>query len=906
MKIHSLPIRQWLWCVAALSAVVLPARADDAAQIVKNVRSALGVDAFEKQDKAVRLEGPQEILGLKGAYTLTFDAAGCFHRSSDALVPLESIFDGETVRARDLGGEVTEQLLGDRTEALFNIWAVTGLWFSKDRCKDFVLDEKAGTDKIAVLQIALDDGRVRASVKIDRQTWRPTGWTFHGPIGNSTFEFSGQTRAGPLLVPTDIRIESENGSRISTGTTKADLVPVPQWSAELTALKPPNDTSFDGDIPPELEVKKVQTGHLLVHPLVNGKDLGWFIFDTGAGQNVFDQRVIKDADLKTFGAVPAVGVGGATKASLCRPKTLQLGPMTLREPLAVVMDLAFLDPFMGVKIAGIVGYGTFARCLVDFDLAKAKISIHDPAKYELSGANWTRLLIYDRVPCVPGRFEDHDGTFRLDTGAAGTLSFHAPTVERLKLLEGRKNSMSMVGGVGGMKKARSGKIKSLEFGGKKHKKMEATFATEAAGAFADPYIDANIGGDVIGKSVMVIDYPHSRIAFKWKPKKIKAATHTGGPDEASSAKASSKKHSTHRAQAHSTPMEMVNDRPVIEIRVQGKGPYRFVFDTGAGITVLTPELARELKLESTGKTQIGDPSAPNAIEVDSVNVDFELCGEKFSDVSAVVWDDNAIFSALGDVRGIVGMTTLVDRVVTLDFAEKQFRLSKRPLSETGTVPCENHHGMPMMELSIGGQTVPVHLDTGKTRDLSIPAKLRNKLKFKHPPVSAQARSANGEFDMEIATLDGSAEIAGYKIADPELELTDRFRQAVMGTGILRRFVIDIDLAGERARFTPIKGWKLPASEKRRYGIMMSMGNGPVAITGVIPGSVAERAGLQKDDVILKANGKDFEALNFSERGQIVRRSPLALTIERDGKQIEIKLVFDDQPNPSEDESVEKN
>ena len=279
----------------------------------------------------------------------------------------------------------------------------------------------------------------------------------------------------------------------------------------------------------------------------------------------------------------------------------------------------------------------------------------------------------------------------------------------------------------------------------------------------------------------------------------------------------------------------------------------------------------------------------------------EICGEKFDDVPAVVWDNKSIFSALGDVSGIIGTAALIDRVVTLDFAEKQLRLAKGPLSDgDGAVPCDNRHGIPQMGLTIAGQTIPVQLDTGKTRDLSVPAKLRNKLALKGPPVSAQGGTASGKFEMEVATLDGTVEFAGRKIVDPELEMTDRFSNAIMGTGILRRFVIDIDLAHERARFTPIKGWKPPDSDKRRYGFMMSVGDGPASVVGVVPGGIAERAGLKKGDRILKANGQDFESLDLGKRAAMVRASPLALTVGRDAEEIEIRLAFDEKDKPKKE------
>jgi hypothetical protein len=44
----------------------------------------------------------------------------------------------------------------------------------------------------------------------------------------------------------------------------------------------------------------------------------------------------------------------------------------------------------------------------------------------------------------------------------------------------------------------------------------------------------------------------------------------------------------------SVPLTFVGGRPVVDVNINGKGPYRFIFDTGAAGTVMSNELAAEL------------------------------------------------------------------------------------------------------------------------------------------------------------------------------------------------------------------------------------------------------------------------------------------------------------------------
>ena len=42
---------------------------------------------------------------------------------------------------------------------------------------------------------------------------------------------------------------------------------------------------------------------------------------------------------------------------------------------------------------------------------------------------------------------------------------------------------------------------------------------------------------------------------------------------------------------------------LVPVRVNERGPYQFILDTGAGTSILTPELADSLQIKSTGTKQ---------------------------------------------------------------------------------------------------------------------------------------------------------------------------------------------------------------------------------------------------------------------------------------------------------------
>ena len=75
------------------------------------------------------------------------------------------------------------------------------------------------------------------------------------------------------------------------------------------------------------------------------------------------------------------------------------------------------------------------------------------------------------------------------------------------------------------------------------------------------------------------------------------------------------------------PLELRDVQPVVEARVNGQGPFRFLVDTGAaGCGRISAELADELKLEEVGEIIASDPSGRNTMAVKKVGIDAVALG----------------------------------------------------------------------------------------------------------------------------------------------------------------------------------------------------------------------------------------------------------------------------------------
>ncbi len=297
----------------------------------------------------------------------------------------------------------------------------------------------------------------------------------------------------------------------------ADSRPAAAEPVSVEADLSQGSVRFDRSLPTGLQVVRVKTGHLLVRPIVNGHEAGWFIFDTGAGICVVSTPYLAPLGLTPAGDIEALGIGGGESAQLFRAETLSLGPMTLRDHPLMSTDLSFLKQYLGEEIAGVIGYGVLSRCVAEIDLNASTVALHDPATYQLAAGSWVPVDLADRIPALRGRFESREGLFHVDTGSNAAVTFSANAVRKWQLLEGRESAEAKLGGVGGFTTARKGRLEWFEVGGLRQANVEATFPTEAKGTLAGERIDGSLGAALLKRYVVITDYPQSRMAFHDRP-----------------------------------------------------------------------------------------------------------------------------------------------------------------------------------------------------------------------------------------------------------------------------------------------------------------------------------------------------------------------------------------------------
>jgi hypothetical protein len=120
------------------------------------------------------------------------------------------------------------------------------------------------------------------------------------------------------------------------------------------------------------------------------------------------------------------------------------------------------------------------------------------------------------------------------------------------------------------------------------------------------------------------------------------------------------------------PFELLKSRHMaIKAKVNGKGPYRLIFDTGAPVTLLSVKIGKDTGLLKNAPQPLFAPFGPTAeVKLDTL----EVGNLKVKNLPAIVMDHPTVqmmASALGPIEGIVGFGFFARYKTTIDYQAKE-------------------------------------------------------------------------------------------------------------------------------------------------------------------------------------------------------------------------------------------
>jgi hypothetical protein len=138
--------------------------------------------------------------------------------------------------------------------------------------------------------------------------------------------------------------------------------------------------------------------NLLVRPLVNGQDLGWFILDTGASGLTITPGAAERIGLA---AVASTTIQGQLPTTVYQAQSLEIGQLTLLNPRFAGLDMPWSKIYFGERVQGICGWDVFAHSIVEIDMREHRVSIHEPTTFTSPIDQWTSFDLVNGRPHLP-------------------------------------------------------------------------------------------------------------------------------------------------------------------------------------------------------------------------------------------------------------------------------------------------------------------------------------------------------------------------------------------------------------------------------------------------------------------------------------------------------------------------
>jgi hypothetical protein len=486
--------------------------------VLARVRKAVGYERLKKLKRGFVIEevGTASADDSKGVRVQMFGASGEYRDdtrpSNDKPLGYDGKF-GWQVDRTGLAAPMPQRL---REKLLIPAWFRGGWWLSDDAPLIFALLPAETNDKQVALSARLKGGLVGAKVFIDRASWLPLSLVVEYERGPYTVTYKDYRPSLGFQLPQRITVNYRGNDSESKVKSVAEINPS---QSKLFATPPlPPDIVFDKSAPAELKVAQgtpfspSSPGHYYVRPVVDGKDAGWFLLDTGSDAMHIETTLADELKMPVLGRSQTKGADGRVREVTIRQgKTFQLGGVTWKNPLFLAMDLSDRNAPPGEKRAGLIGYPLLARVVLEVTGGGRRIALYDPASYKLKKGKWQELAYIDLTPAALCRMEgNREALFQLDTGAAGTVTFYDKFTKDEKLLEGREVKEETDIGAGGAYTVATGTIEWFEIAGYRFNRPKVGFRISG---FSREGGAGVVGREFLSVFTIVFNYPERRLAF---------------------------------------------------------------------------------------------------------------------------------------------------------------------------------------------------------------------------------------------------------------------------------------------------------------------------------------------------------------------------------------------------------
>ncbi|HEY8948758.1 MAG TPA: aspartyl protease family protein [Rhizomicrobium sp.] len=510
-----------IFCALLLSsAFVSPALAAGADEILAANRAATGGAAWDNKI-TLKVEYAYSGQGLTGTSSSLEDLQrGTFVDTYD--IPPQagaSGWDGMKAWEKEPSGTVTDQAGGDVIPlSITEAYQDQNLWWRPDHGGGQVVDagqKSDGGNSYDVLTVTPKGGKP-LEAWFDPKTHLLYRTVENNSIQTITTTYSDYAAVDGAMIAKKFVVDDGSHNLQTFTLTSAKFSEALPRSAYQKPAENLHDFSIAGGAHETTVPFHLWDNHIYADVSVNGSKPMTFIFDTG-GHSILAPATAKALGVDVKGSVSSGGGGENIAVSgEAMVKSLTVGGATISDQ--PVSTLNFSPPGTeGVNEQGMIGYEFFARFITRFDYGAHTITFIDKKYFDPKTAGTpVPMRLYHQFPEILGSYDGVPGRFGIDTGARTPLELNRAWAAKNGFPKpGTHTIEAQTGwGVGGPTRSIVFKGGTLKLGDIVIDHPLTLVSTDKGGAGAVEAFPSNVGGGVLKRFAVTIDYDNSMMYLK--------------------------------------------------------------------------------------------------------------------------------------------------------------------------------------------------------------------------------------------------------------------------------------------------------------------------------------------------------------------------------------------------------
>jgi hypothetical protein len=328
-----------------------------------------------------------------------------------------------------------------------------------------------------------------------------------------SFLLSDFSRFNGLLVPKRTIDRVGGDAKYDTvGLVTAIVLSGPEMPGRYAPPPPPPNTAQWPAGKDSVTVPfRLLNNHIYVEASINGTAPLPFVFDTGA-TDILQGSVAKSLGIAVEGALPGSGAGDKMEDfGFAKVKSVSLGGLTLPDQLFGTETSPAWVQVEGVDSSGLLGYEFVKRAVLSIDYAQHTMTFTKMEAFRPpANAAAIPFTFQSHIPMVTGTLDGLTGEFMIDTGARSALTVMHPFAAANQLVDKyhATRSATIGYGVGGPVQALLARAGKLNLGSVTIETPVTEILIDKAGIAAYARTAGNIGGDILKRFTVTLDYAH--------------------------------------------------------------------------------------------------------------------------------------------------------------------------------------------------------------------------------------------------------------------------------------------------------------------------------------------------------------------------------------------------------------